>query len=1265
MKMDAVKKSLAVLLAAASMACAVTVGGTAAAITTAPVDTAVAQAATSAVTVTASAGYNEGAYAEWSAVSGASGYNVYADGTKIDSMLIRQYASCFRADALGLKAGSHTLKIVPIISGNEDASKAAEVKVTTTAHIRAGYGFVNGSSSGAYNDDGTLKSNATVIYVTNATKDTVSVTLPDKKGNATALTGIQNIITDLKSNTHAGPVCIRFIGNITDPSTLTKGDLMIDTATCGLTIEGVGNDATLNGFGLVMKNSSNVEVRNLGFMNCNSDEGDNCGLQQGNDHVWVHNCDFFYGDAGTDADQVKGDGALDTKTSTYITHSFNHFWDNGKCNLQGMKSESVDNYITYHHNWYDHSDSRHPRIRTCTVHSYNNYFDGNAKYGIGVTMGASCFAENNYFRSCAKPFLISGQGSEAGAVLSGETGGIIKAYGNVITGQEKMVSYAENNTDFDVYLASSRNEQVPSSVKCMSGGTSYSNFDTASGFYSYAVDKAEDVPAIVTAGAGRVQGGDFKWTFGSDADSSYAVDTALKSALVAYKDSILAIGSGFSDSTEPVSTTAAPVSTTAAPVQTTAAPVQTTAAPVQTTAAPSQPSVSYSSIIYASPNGGGSGKTESDPTDVLTAVKNVPAGGIIYLLQGSYKFSDTILIDENNSGSAGKYKTIAAYNGASVVFDFTSQTRADSARGIVLDGNYWHFYGFEIYNAGDNGILLSGDNNIIEMMTFNDNEDTGLQISRYSGTQATIDTWPSNNLIKNCSSFNNCDEATMENADGFAAKLTCGQGNVFDGCFSYNNSDDGWDLYAKEATGPIGVVTLKNCIAFRNGFTTDGRGYGDCDGNGFKLGGGGIGTRHIVENCLAFENLNCGFTDNNNPEFGDMKNCTAYNNNLKGAKANYMVYRCSTTATFTDMMSYYNTSKVSKTNISAIKEGNDKFVGAYTNGIYYNSKYYYAASKTTMTNGAKLGDVVTPGDGDFITLNIAAMGEDFHKTWRNADGSPAPKGFAETASNSTYAKLGYHMYNGVAQTATPAIGSGTVTPGTDAPVQTTAAPVQTTAAPVQTTAGPTTPVSGDYVHNFTVNGSSSTFYTIVGNMNSKPTTITWNGLTLSQCLKLESATEVSFNAPADGTLTLVLGNATGTIKVNGTKYTATNNTVTVDVKAGANTVTKADTDNLYFMAYAPGNTTATTAETTTTTVTTTTVVTPTETTPGAILYGDADESGVLDIMDVIAINKSLLGGLTLSDQGKTNSDVDRNGAIDTTDALNILKAVVKLVTLPV
>ena len=173
----------------------------------------------------------------------------------------------------------------------------------------------------------------------------------------------------------------------------------------------------------------------------------------------------------------------------------------------------------------------------------------------------------------------------------------------------------------------------------------------------------------------------------------------------------------------------------------------------------------------------------------------------------------------------------------------------------MLDGDYWYFYGFEITKAADNGMLLSGSNNRLERMVFNDNQDTGLQLSRYKTSAATIADWPSNNLILNCTSKNNCDNATMENADGFAAKLTCGEGNVFDGCMSYNNSDDGWDLFAKSETGPIGVVTIQNCVAFRNGYTEFGEGYGKCDGNGFKLGGSGVGSAHVVKNCLAFENL--------------------------------------------------------------------------------------------------------------------------------------------------------------------------------------------------------------------------------------------------------------------------------------------------------------------------------------------------------------------------------------------------------------------------
>lgn len=226
-----------------------------------------AYAAESSVKVLSSAGYGEGVYATWSAVSGASGYNVYVDGAQIDSMLIRQYSGYMRADAVGLKAGSHTMKIVPIINGKEDASKAAEAKAEAYSHDRSGFAFVNGNANGAYNADGTLKSNAIVVYVTESNKDTVTADI-DATGKGTeTLTGVQNIITGYKKGKESRPLNIRIIGNITDPSVLTKGDLMLDTVKAGCTVEGIGNDAVLNGFGLVMKNCSNVEVRNLGFMN--------------------------------------------------------------------------------------------------------------------------------------------------------------------------------------------------------------------------------------------------------------------------------------------------------------------------------------------------------------------------------------------------------------------------------------------------------------------------------------------------------------------------------------------------------------------------------------------------------------------------------------------------------------------------------------------------------------------------------------------------------------------------------------------------------------------------------------------------------------------------------------------------------------------------------------------------------------------------------------------------------------------------------------
>lgn len=98
----------------------------------------------------------------------------------------------------------------------------------------------------------------------------------------------------------------------------------------------------------------------------------------------------------------------------------------------------------------------------------------------------------------------------------------------------------------------------------------------------------------------------------------------------------------------------------------------------------------------------------------------------------------------------------------------------------------------------------------------------------------------------NCTSYLNAD-AGYEDADGFAAKLTVADGNVFDGCIAAYNADDGWDLFAKVETGAIGQVVIQNCVAFKNGYVLDenGQEVDAGNGNGFKMGGSSISGHHI------------------------------------------------------------------------------------------------------------------------------------------------------------------------------------------------------------------------------------------------------------------------------------------------------------------------------------------------------------------------------------------------------------------------------------
>lgn len=514
---------------------------------------------TGAVKILEAKGWQESAYLKWEALDGATSYNVYVDGKKIDAQLIRKYTNYYRADALGLKAGNYSMKVVPVNAEGAEIEASANMAsdLIVKNYDRAGFAHFNYDEPGvgAYNNDGALKSGAKVLYITAATAKTVSTDIVLDEGKAaTKVTGLQAILDAYQKGNDPTPIAFRIIGKVTlsdlDKISSSSEGLQVKGKSgydeMRLTFEGVGEDATVHGFGFLIRNAKGIEFRNFAIMNC-LDDG--LSLDTKNQHVWIHNMDMFYGQAGGDSDQAKGDGTIDLKgNSQYITIAYNRFWDSGKSSLCGMKSESNENWITYHHNWFDHSDSRHPRVRTMSVHVYNNYFDGNAKYGVGATTGSSVFVESNYFRNAKDPMMISGQGTDAkgDGTFSGETGGMIKEYGNIFAEKTKKfqyVPYSSNNTSFDCYDVANRTDKVPESVKTVKGGTSYNNFDTdASKMYEYTPDAAIDVPAKVTGfyGAGRLNHGDLQWAFdNSKDDDSYAVNSGLKSAVVNYKNTDL------------------------------------------------------------------------------------------------------------------------------------------------------------------------------------------------------------------------------------------------------------------------------------------------------------------------------------------------------------------------------------------------------------------------------------------------------------------------------------------------------------------------------------------------------------------------------------------------------------------------------------------------------------------------------------------------------------------------------------------------------
>lgn len=396
--------------------------------------------------------------------------------------------------------------------------------------------------------------------------------------------------------------------------------------------------------------------------------------------------------------------------------------------------------------------------------------------------------------------------------------------------------------------------------------------------------------------------------------------------------------------------------------------------------------------IYVSQDGisSNNGISYEDSVDLQTAFDFAAAGQTILLKPGEYDMSGKgFTVARGRNGSEENPITVTG-DGGYATLDF-----GRTGNGVTLWGNYWNLSFINITKTRDGvkGVQLSGSHCLLERMNFYNNGNTGLQIS--GSSEETIAQWPSYNTILNCSSINNAD-SEMEDADGFAAKLTSGEGNVFDGCIAAYNADDGWDFFAKVATGSIGAATIQNSVAYSNGtiMATPGSGKANwkfadvfCDengtltvadtairldagnGNGFKMGGSNMPGSHVLKNSIAYENKAKGFDSNSCTDI-KIYDSTSYNN----GSYNVAMYTSDSSAT-TD----YAADGILSFRVGTNVREQLALQGQATTAVYGNSNYYWDTDSRTSHNTAS-SQTAVKADW-FQSLDTSVEPE------RNSDGS--------------------------------------------------------------------------------------------------------------------------------------------------------------------------------------------------------------------------------------------------------------------------------------
>ncbi|MGI6781566.1 MAG: InlB B-repeat-containing protein [Acholeplasmataceae bacterium] len=427
----------------------------------------------------------------------------------LDQELIRKDNGVTLIDILGLKSGDYD---VDILINDSDVVKIKNILVKP--HDRSGYAhFKYTAGIGAYKNDGTLKDDAIVIYVTEENKNSITIPGINQTGLGWILNNAQ--YSRSSSNTYNmteynsslakfnRPILFRVIGKVTAPEGVTAHNSTINGGSPGdngnmvrikdanhITIEGVGQGAEIYGWGIHFMASSfnrgiGFEVRNITFDQYPEDALGLEGVQSSGvltlpvQRGWVHNSTFKQGYCAdpAESDKAFGDGSLDIKRGEYFTISYNKFEDARKTNLIGGSDDNLTYHLTYHHNLWLNASSRTPLARQGNIHMYNNVFmiaddnQGEPSTAMDARANAFIFSEANFFHAIKNPFGV-------------RTGAIIKSYGDV------LYSTYGNHHQTEV---ESRDQTVDDNNK-------YKNFDTNQNvFYYDDVNKKSNVSHLTDA----------------------------------------------------------------------------------------------------------------------------------------------------------------------------------------------------------------------------------------------------------------------------------------------------------------------------------------------------------------------------------------------------------------------------------------------------------------------------------------------------------------------------------------------------------------------------------------------------------------------------------------------------------------------------------------------------------------------------------------------------------------------------------------------